>query len=172
MTVMSHILATYFLGKLLKLKNKKDWFLAFLFGVGIDFLDTPHLLASFKVFFLGQAWFGIGGQYYLRSFIQEPVSLIWVIIIGLLLKSSIPAIFFSLHVAMDYICLYEKRPFWPFFIYSTRWGLIPSGTFLEFIISLGLLLILLYIKRRKIFFLWREYNYYGKSKRPFFKRGT
>lgn len=158
MMIISHIVATYFLGKILKFKTKKQWFFAFLFGVGIDFLDLPHMIRGIRGFLIGETGFNRGGQYYYRSFVQEPISLLWVIPISIWLKTPIPIIFFILQAGMDFICQFEKRPFWPLLNFSTRWGLFPSGTILEFALSLGLFLVILYIKKRTISFYWQKYK--------------
>lgn len=150
MTFFSHILATFLLGKILKLKTRKQWFLAFLFGVGIDFLDLPHIIVATKGFFQGETGFGHGGQHYYRSFIQEPISLLWVIPLSFWFKSAIPVKFFILQFLMDFVCQFEKRPFWPISDFSTSWGLFPSATLWEFLISLGLVMGLVYFKRGKI----------------------
>ena len=132
-------------------ETKRQWFLAGLFGAGIDFLDFPHVILAIQGFLNGRVGFGKNGQHYYRSFIQEPISLLWVIPLSFFLKSPIPVIFFLLHGLMDFICQFEKRPFWPISNFSTSWGLFPSGTILEFLISLVLLLILLGVKRKEIF---------------------
>lgn len=160
MIIFSHILATYLLGKILKLETKKDWFLAFGFGVGIDFLDVFHIVNMIRGLFLGEIGRGKSGSHYYRSFIQEPVSLFWIVPLSLIVKTPLPLIFFILHFVLDYCCKYEKRPFWPLTKFSTNFGIFPSSTYEEFIITGVLLLILILIKRHYLrrFFFTKNFN--------------
>src|SRR5204863_5058725 len=52
--------------------------------------------------------------YYWRTSLQEPVALLWIIPLCFFLGTWVPALFFLIHLAMDYSVGYEKMPWYPY----------------------------------------------------------
>ena len=52
--------------------------------------------------------------YYWRTSLQEPVALLWILPLCFFLGTWVPAIFFVIHLAMDYSVGYEKMPWYPY----------------------------------------------------------
>jgi len=133
MLVTTHTLATISLGKAMGLKTTQDWFLAFLFGV---LIDLDHLKIFQKKYRQNGNW----RKFFLRelpirTFIQEPVSILWVVPLSFYLHTPIPMIFWSFHVFLDYLVDGVRKPFWPFSSFTLRHGLLPANTFFEFLFS-------------------------------------
>jgi len=86
-----------------------DVVLAFAFGIGID---IDHLLKL--PFYLKSVGFKDRRGYYWRSSLQEPVALLWIVPLCFFLGTWVPALFFLIHLAMDYSVGYEKMPWYPY----------------------------------------------------------
>lgn len=111
MTIITHALATTLGVRVLGLHGR-DAYLAYAFGVAVD-LDHVVKLP----FYLRAVGVANRRGYYWRSSLQEPVALLWILPLCVLLGTAVPALFFALHVAMDYLVRYEKMPWYP---YSAR----------------------------------------------------
>jgi hypothetical protein len=107
-TILTHALATTVGVKLLGLHGRDVW-LAYAFGVGVD---VDHLIKA--PFYLKAIGIRDERGYYWRSSLQEPVALLWIVPLCLLLGTAVPALFFLVHVAMDYSVRYEKMPWYPY----------------------------------------------------------
>ncbi len=108
MNIFTHIVAVLVLAKAMSL-NSSDLLIALVFGVGVD---IDHLLKLPLYFSLPKSkrkrhlnW---------RTPLQEPISLLWVAPLSIYLSSFVPVIFFSLHLLLDYLMSYSKRPFFPY----------------------------------------------------------
>lgn len=124
MTIFTHVLATMLGVKILGLKGR-DTVLAYLFGVAVD---VDHLIKA--PFYLRAVGLKDKRGYYWRSSLQEPVALLWIIPLCILLGTAVPALFFVIHLAMDYAVRYEKMPWYPYTLTVTRGWLttIPDRT--------------------------------------------
>ena len=111
MTIITHVLATTLGVKILGLKGRSA-VLAYVFGVAVD---IDHLLKA--PFYLKSVGLRNHKGYYWRSSLQEPVALLWIVPLCVLLRTAVPAVFFIIHLLMDYAVRYEKMPWYP---YSTR----------------------------------------------------
>jgi hypothetical protein len=94
--------------------------LAYAFGVGQDIdhaIKLPYYLRSV----------GLKNRkgYYWRSSLQEPVAFLWIIPLSIMLGTFVPALFFAIHLVLDYSVGYEKMPFYPYTNYITR-GWLPQ----------------------------------------------
>jgi len=94
----------------------RDIALAYAFGYGIDLVDHPIKLPLY----LKKNGKNNETQYHLRTPLQEPVALLWIIPLSIYLGTAVPALFFFSHFALDYMVSYEKRPFYPFSPWSTE----------------------------------------------------
>lgn len=126
LTIFTHVLVTTAGVKLLHLSGA-DVALAYGFGCAVD---IDHLI---KAPFYYRA---IGLQdkrgYYWRSSLQEPVAFLWILPLCLFLGTWVPAIFFGLHLLLDYSVRYEKMPFYPYSKWVTRgWLTGPSDKLKE-----------------------------------------
>jgi hypothetical protein len=110
-TIATHIIATAVGIKALNLHGR-DAVLAWLFGIG---QDIDHLVKL--PFYLKSVGLKNKKGYYWRSSLQEPVALLWILPVCLFFQTWVPAIFFSIHLLLDYSVGYEKLPFYP---YSSR----------------------------------------------------
>jgi len=108
MTIVTHALATTLGVRLLKLTGS-DVVLAYVFGVGVD-LD--HVIKA--PFYLKAIGLKNERGYYWRTSLQEPVALLWILPLCFFLGTWVPAIFFVIHLAMDYSVGYEKMPWYPY----------------------------------------------------------
>src|SRR5207237_8160127 len=52
--------------------------------------------------------------YYGRTSLQEPVAVLWIVPLCFFLGTWVPALFFLIHLAMDYSVGYEKMPWYPY----------------------------------------------------------
>ena len=107
MTIVTHVLATTLGVQALRLRGS-DAALAYVFGVGVD---IDHAI---KAPFYFKAGFKREKGYYWRTSLQEPVALLWIVPLCLFLHTWVPALFFSIHLAMDYGVSYEKMPWYPY----------------------------------------------------------
>jgi hypothetical protein len=114
MTIITHIAATALGVQALDLHGRDAW-LAYAFGLGPD---IDHLLKA--PYYLRKVGFADRRGYYWRSSLQEPVALLWIIPLCVLLGTAVPALFFLIHVAMDYSVGYEKMPWYPYSPHVTR----------------------------------------------------
>ncbi len=115
MTILPHLLLTTVGIQVLGLEGK-DIVLAYAFGYGIDLVDHPIKLPLY----LRKNGKKNEKHYHWRTPLQEPVALLWIIPLSFYLGTAVPALFFALHVLLDYFVGYEKRPFTPFSNYSTE----------------------------------------------------
>lgn len=113
MNLITHILSVLLLGKIMHL-NGFEWILAFVFGVLIDIDHLVKLPIYMKQKYMKQKIPRKTAHWDWRTPIQEPVSYLWVIPMSLFLKSYVPVIFFTLHLALDYMMSFSKKPFFPF----------------------------------------------------------
>ena len=107
MTIVTHVLATTLGVRVLKLTGS-DAVLAYAFGVGVD---IDHAI---KAPFFWRAGLRKERGYSWRTSLQEPVALLWIVPLCFFLGSWIPALFFVIHLAMDYGVSYEKMPWYPY----------------------------------------------------------
>ena len=107
MTIVTHALATTLGVRLMKLTGS-DAVLAYVFGVGVD---IDHAI---KLPFYWRAGLRKERGYYWRTSLQEPVALLWILPLCFFLGTWVPAIFFLIHLAMDYSVGYEKMPWYPY----------------------------------------------------------
>jgi hypothetical protein len=108
MTSVTHVLATSLGVRVLKLSGS-DVLLAYIFGIGVDIdhaFKAPFYHRSF-------GWKRVMG-YYWRTSLQEPVALLWIVPLCFFLGTWIPALFFLIHIAMDYSVSFEKMPWYPY----------------------------------------------------------
>ncbi len=107
MTIVTHALATTLGVRVLKLTGS-DAVLAYVFGVGVD---IDHAI---KLPFFWKAGLRKERGYYWRTSLQEPVALLWIVPLCFFLGTWVPALFFLVHLAMDYSVGYEKMPWYPY----------------------------------------------------------
>ena len=107
MTIVTHALATTLGVRVLKLTGS-DAVLAYVFGVGVD---IDHAI---KLPFFWKAGLRKERGYYGRTSLQEPVALLWIVPLCFFLGTWVPALFFLVHLAMDYGVGYEKMPWYPY----------------------------------------------------------
>jgi len=118
-TIVTHIIATAVGVKAFDLHGRNA-ILAYLFGVGQD-IDHAIKLP----FYLRAVGLKNKKGYYWRSSLQEPVAFLWIVPLCLFLGTAVPAVFFAVHLALDYSVGYEKMPFYPYSGYVTR-GWLPN----------------------------------------------
>jgi hypothetical protein len=114
MTIATHFLATTLGVRALGLTGQ-DRVLAYVFGMAID---VDHLVKA--PFYLRAVGLHDKRGYYWRSSLQEPVALLWILPVCFFFGTIVPAVFFLIHVAMDYSVRFEKMPFYPYSTYVTR----------------------------------------------------
>jgi hypothetical protein len=119
MTIVPHLLMTTLGVQVLGLQGG-DIALAYAFGYGIDLVDHPIKLPLY----LKKNWTKNEKHYHWRTPLQEPIALLWIVPLTVYLGTYVPAIFFISHFALDYLVSYDKRPFFPFSMYTTR-GILP-----------------------------------------------
>jgi hypothetical protein len=108
MTIITHIVATAVGVKVLGLHGS-DAALAYAFGIGQDIDHAVKL-----PFYLKAVGLKNKKGYYWRSSLQEPVAFLWILPLCVVLGTWIPALFFGIHLALDYSVGYEKMPFFPY----------------------------------------------------------
>lgn len=123
MTIFTHVLATTLGVRAFDLHGR-DAVLAYVFGVAVD---IDHLIKA--PFYLRAVGMRNEKGYYWRSSLQEPVAFLWIIPLCLYLGTAVPALFFAIHLAMDYAVKYEKMPWYPYALTVTRGSLttLPDG---------------------------------------------
>jgi hypothetical protein len=114
MTAPTHFLATTLGVQVMRLTGQ-DRLLAYTFGMAVD---IDHLVKA--PFYLRAVGLHDKRGYYWRSSLQEPVALLWILPLCFFLGTIVPAIFFVIHVAIDYSVRFEKMPFYPYSDYVTR----------------------------------------------------
>src|SRR5512144_1059646 len=133
MTILPHLLLTTVGVQALGLQGS-DIVLAYTFGYGIDLVDHPIKLPLY----LKKNGKKNEKHYHWRTPLQEPVALLWIIPLSLYLGTYVPALFFVSHFALDYCVSYEKRPFYPFSLYTTEGFLVRySDTSKEIAVCVG-----------------------------------
>jgi hypothetical protein len=113
-TVFTHILATTLGAQALGLEGR-ELVLAYGFGVGVD---VDHAIKA--PFYLRHVGLRDKRGYYWRSSLQEPVALCWIVPLCFFLGTTLPIVFFAIHVALDYSVRFEKMPFYPYSPWVTR----------------------------------------------------
>ncbi len=101
--------------QLLGLQGKDVW-LAYAFGYGVDLVDHPIKLPLY----LKKNGTKTEKHYHWRTPLQEPIALLWIIPLSVYLQTPVPIIFFLSHVFLDYLVSYNKRPLYPFNLYTTK----------------------------------------------------
>lgn len=114
MTIISHLLATTLGVQALGLRGREA-VLAYAFGVAVD---IDHVIKA--PFYLRTVGMRNEKGYYWRSSLQEPVAFLWIVPLCLFLGTAVPALFFGIHLAMDYAVRYEKMPWYPYTRTVTR----------------------------------------------------
>ena len=114
MTIISHILATTLGVQALGLRGREA-VLAYAFGVAVD---IDHLIKA--PYYLRAVGMRNERGYYWRSSLQEPVAFLWIVPLCLYLGTAVPALFFGIHLCMDYAVRYEKMPWYPYTLTVTR----------------------------------------------------
>ena len=108
MNFIVHILSVLVLGKYLNL-GSYEWLLAFIFGV---LIDIDHLI-KIPLFMKLKNSKTMRHLNWRTSF-QEPIAFLWIIPLSVFLKSYIPLVFFTMHIILDYMMSYHKKPLFPF----------------------------------------------------------
>lgn len=145
MLMPTHLLITCMLGQALGFSTFYEWGLALIFGVAID-LD--HLIPLWKLkYFTPQYGFtGKETPVILHSVLNEPTGILLIAPLSFILGTSIPLFFWVLHIFLDLLVIFERRPFWPFSKKILRYGLFPAGSTTEWILSLaGLSILAIYL---------------------------
>jgi len=136
LTIGTHFLATT-LGVQVAGLTGQDRVLAYTFGMAVDldhFIKAPYYYRAI----------GLRDKrgYYWRSSLQEPVALLWILPLCYYLGTLIPAIFFIVHVLLDYSVRFEKMPFYPYSTHVTRgWLLNLSDGLKEGVLFAALLVL-------------------------------
>jgi len=114
MTILSHVLVTALGVNILNLAGN-DVLYAYTFGV---LPDLDHIVKIPN--YLKDNGFKFVRKYPWRTFLQEPVMLLPIAVFSLVVASFVPFLFFGIHLLLDYLISYEKKPLSPFFGYSTK----------------------------------------------------
>jgi membrane-bound metal-dependent hydrolase YbcI (DUF457 family) len=153
MIFFTHLLLVLVLIKFLALA-KTEIVYALAFGVFIDFDHVFKLPMYVKYFVKNKKnvtfkdfWNSPSDAVTVntRSFVQEPVFLLFVIPFSVLVKSFIPLLFFGLHVFLDYLTFAAKKPFYPFSNYSCRGFVRTSRVYVEGVILLASTFLLVFL---------------------------
>ncbi len=158
MLIPSHIVATELLARALNL-NGTNYLLAHLFGWGIDF---DHVVTQFKYFveelkasykrwkkrhiikkflphrliiFLDRFNKERSAISEPRSWIQDPVGILFILILSIVINNYIPIVFLFVHFLMDLIMSGHKYPLAPFSNKLKFKGWLPMCTRVEYIIG-------------------------------------
>lgn len=147
MTALSHVLVTLTTSSFLGLHGK-ELVTAFVFG---NLIDLDHFLLWKKegVFELSV----IDGRKKFRgrahTFLHEPVFALPVAAISGMLMTTIPLLFWSLHVALDHLFLRsDKRPLYPVSKEWKTYGYFGLGSKIEWILDIVLVALLVWLWRR------------------------
>jgi membrane-bound metal-dependent hydrolase YbcI (DUF457 family) len=122
MTFAPHLLLTT-LGVQVFGLHGADMATAYAFGYGIDLIDHPIKLPLY----LKKNGTNNEKHYHWRTPLQEPVALIWIVPLSIYFATWIPVVFFLSHVLLDYLVSYDKRPLYPFSMYTTRGFLLSQS---------------------------------------------
>lgn len=169
MMAPSHIAATEILARALNLSGT-NYLLAHFFGWGID---IDHIVTQFR-FFIEEIRISYKSwkrrhwlKKYLphrlvlfldrfnkkrselaepRSWIQEPMGIILILVLSVIIRNYIPVLFLFVHFLMDSLMRFNKYPFSPITKRLKFKGWIPTNTSTEYIIS-GFILIILIVWR-------------------------
>jgi hypothetical protein len=114
MTIVTHVLATTLGVQVMGLTGEQR-VLAYVFGLAID---VDHAVKA--PYYLRAVGLKDKRGYYWRSSLQEPVALLWILPLCWFFGTMVPAIFFLIHVAMDYSVRFEKMPLYPYSTWVTR----------------------------------------------------
>ncbi|OGM09097.1 hypothetical protein A2Z67_01720 [Candidatus Woesebacteria bacterium RBG_13_36_22] len=90
-----------------------DLIYAYVFGV---LPDLDHIIKVPS--YVKENGLKITHHYPWRTFLQEPVMLLFISLFSFFVKSWVPTVFFTLHLILDYLMSYEKKPFYPFSDYK------------------------------------------------------
>jgi hypothetical protein len=143
-TIFTHVLATAAGVQAMGLRGREA-VLAFVFGVAVD---IDHAVKA--PFYLRAVGLHDKRGYYWRSSLQEPVALLWITPLCFYLGTVVPAVFFSIHLLMDYAVSYEKMPFYPYSPYVTQGWLLGVPDKVKELTLVGLLIavnLLLWFRR-------------------------
>ena len=122
MTIIPHLLVTTLGVQVLGLQGS-DIALAYTFGYGVDLVDHPIKLPLY----LKKNGTKNEKYYHWRTPLQEPVALLWIIPLSVYLHTPVPVVFFLSHILLDYMISYDKRPWYPFSMYTTK-GILPAAS--------------------------------------------
>jgi|SRR5208283_2783318 len=122
MTIIPHLLVAT-LGVQVMGLHGGDIALAYAFGYGVDLVDHPIKLPLY----LKKNGTKNEKYYHWRTPLQEPVALLWIIPLSMYLHTPVPVIFFLSHILLDYMISYDKRPWYPFSMYTTK-GILPAAS--------------------------------------------
>ena len=109
----SHIMAGCIAGLLLFFSKEIQFIDVLLFVLLSSFMDLDHIVNKFRH----------KSEYHLRSFIQEPfailiigipLGLVFYIIFNSLLYFWLCPLLYTVHIFLDYICIFETCPLAPF----------------------------------------------------------
>ena len=142
--IFTHILVTTVGVKALQLHGG-DVALAYAFGVAIDIDHVLKLPYYLKAVGLEEKQLG----YYWRSSLQEPVGFFWIVPLCFFLGTYIPALFYFLHLCLDYSVRFEKMPLYPYSKWVARGWLIDmkdNTKELIVFVTFACLLIALYVR--------------------------
>jgi membrane-bound metal-dependent hydrolase YbcI (DUF457 family) len=108
MNVITHLLVSLFLIELTGITGL-DILWAITFGV---LVDLDHVI---KIpLYLKENRFKIVRLWDWRTPFQEPISYLWIVPLSLYFQTWVPVLFFTVHLCLDYMMSYKKKPFYPF----------------------------------------------------------
>ncbi|MFX0151544.1 MAG: hypothetical protein ACFFAJ_12230 [Candidatus Hodarchaeota archaeon] len=108
MNVIAHILITILFIELTDIKGI-DILWAVIFGV---IIDLDHLI---KIpLYIKQNGLKIVRLWDWRTPFQEPISYLWIIPLSIFLQTWVPLFFFTIHILLDYLMSFKKKPLYPF----------------------------------------------------------
>ncbi|MFH1367435.1 MAG: hypothetical protein ABIH38_05670 [Patescibacteria group bacterium] len=166
MLIPSHIAVTEIIARALNLGGT-NYLLAHLFGWGID---IDHIVTQFRHFIVElklsykrwkrRQWLEKFLPHRIlifldrfnkqrsavtepRSWIQEPMGIILILVLSILIRNYIPVLFLFIHFLMDSIMSFTKYPFSPITKRLKYKGWIPTNTYIEYILSSFVLIILI-----------------------------
>jgi len=169
MLIPSHIAVTEILCRVLNLSGT-NYLLAHLFGWGVD---IDHIFTQFRHFvqeikegikkskrrqilekFFPHRWILFLDRFVKRrsevaeprSWIQEPMGIILILVLSVIIRNYVPVLFLFIHFLMDSIMRFTKYPFSPITKRLKFKGWIPTNSSAEYIIG-GFLLAILIIWR-------------------------
>ncbi|RMF06789.1 hypothetical protein D6764_01415 [Candidatus Woesearchaeota archaeon] len=114
MNILAHLFSVLLAARHLNLSSS-DMALAVIFGV---LLDADHILKLPLYYSLPKS--KRKRHFNWRTPLQEPVSLLWIVPLSIYLQTMVPVLFFILHLALDYLMSYPKKPFFPYSNFSLK----------------------------------------------------